>query len=242
AIKGPGFLWVTSRISKSAADILDESTYFKWYDEDHIAEIIATSSIKSGFRYVNVEKESHHGSPRAPMPFLAFYPMDDLAFMQGPEFKNIRVKSDILPGSGIIYDFADVDVRYLGLVGQSGKKQGKAAQYLIVSAIEPATGTSDEDVDAFFDQQINTVSKTPNYVRTLRLKLLYARTNAQSRALKGLPTTDEPAPEPPTWQVVHEFSAEPSAEAKRSIQDDRSPILKTAKQIELHVYKLTKAH
>jgi hypothetical protein len=51
--------------------------------------------------------------------------MPDLAFTQGPEFKSVRVKSDILPGSGIIYDMADMDVSYLGLVGKTESKDKK---------------------------------------------------------------------------------------------------------------------
>jgi hypothetical protein len=128
-IEGPGMLWVTSRVAKSSADILDETTFMKWYDDDHIAEIVATSGIKSAFRYINIDIESYLGSPAAPKPFLAFYPMEDIGFTQGREFKGIRVKSDILPGSGIIYDLADIDVSYFGLVGKSGGKQksGKSA-------------------------------------------------------------------------------------------------------------------
>jgi hypothetical protein len=116
AIKGPGMLWVTSRVAPSAASILTEETFLKWYDEDHIAEIVETSGIKNAFRYINVEK----GTPSAPKPFLAFYPMPDLAFTQGDEFRKIRVKSDILPGSGIVYDLGDIDVSYFGLLGKSG--------------------------------------------------------------------------------------------------------------------------
>lgn len=127
AIKGPGMLWVTSRISKSSADILDEATFMKWYDDDHIAEIVETEGIKTGFRYINVDKESATGSEAVPKPFLAFYPMDDLAFTQGPGFKNIRVKSDILPGTGIVYDMADIDVSYVGLVTKSEPKTKKGA-------------------------------------------------------------------------------------------------------------------
>jgi len=58
--------------------------------------------------------------------------------------------------------------------------------------------------------------------------------------LKGLPTTNEPAPEPPTWQAVHEFSAEPAAEVKRKISGHSSSVLEGAKQNELHIYKLAK--
>ena len=91
-------------------------------------------------------------------------------------------------------------------------------------------------------QQTATVSKAPNYLRSLKFHLLYARTNAQSRKLKGLPTTDEPAPEPPTWQAVHEFSAEPSSAIREKVKNDLSEVLTKAKQNELNVYKLAKVH
>jgi len=120
-IKGPGILWVISRIADSAKDILPEEVYLRWYDEDHIAEIIETSGIKDAFRYTNTEKGSHN----APKPYLVFYPMGDLAFTQGLEFKNIKVKSDILPGTGICYDMADIDVGYFGLIGKTDAKAKK---------------------------------------------------------------------------------------------------------------------
>jgi hypothetical protein len=127
AIKGRGMMWVTSRIAQSAKDILDEEAFMRWYDEDHISEIVATSGIPDAFRYVNVKKESPLGSEAARKPFLAVYPMQAMEFTQSQEFKGIRVKSDILPGSGIIYDLADIDVGYLGLVSISGGegKKGK---------------------------------------------------------------------------------------------------------------------
>lgn len=113
-------LWVTGNISKHAANLLDEDTFLRWYDDDHIAEIVATSGIPSAFRCLHVDRASPLGTPECPKPYLAFYPMPDLAFTQGQEFKGIRVKSDILPGSGIVYDMADLDVGYYGLVGKSG--------------------------------------------------------------------------------------------------------------------------
>jgi hypothetical protein len=115
AIKGPGMLYVTSRIGRK--DIMTEEIYMKWYDEDHIAEIMDTSGISDAYRYIDENKS-------AEKPYLAFYPMKDLAFTQGPEFKKIRVKSDLLPGSGICYDLADIDVRYYGLTGDDGSRKG----------------------------------------------------------------------------------------------------------------------
>lgn len=89
-------------------------------------------------------------------------------------------------------------------------------------------------------KQTAVVSKSPNYLRSLQFKLLYARTNAQSRALKGLPTTDEPNPEPPTWRVIHEFSGEPGEESVRSVA--KGDVQQRAKQNEIVVYKLAKVH
>lgn len=169
-MKGPGMLWVTSRISQSSKDLLDEQTFLHWYDDEHILEIIETSGIQDAFRYIDVKKESALGSEASRKPFLAFYPMPDINFTQGEEFKSIRVRSDILPGSGVIYDLADIDVGYLGLLsksGDTGKKGGiltqnsrirvltpriEAAQYILVSAIEPADGTKDSEVKQFYDE------------------------------------------------------------------------------------------
>lgn len=97
-------------VSKIARpDILDEKTYLKWYEEDHIAEIMQTSSIKSALRYKSLD-------PSVDKPYLVTYPMEDIAFTQSDEFKKIRVHSDILPNGGPIYDLADIDVRYYGLI------------------------------------------------------------------------------------------------------------------------------
>jgi len=69
-----------------------------------------------------------------------------------------------------------------------------------------------------------------------------ARTNAQSRKLKGLPTTDEPEPEPPTWLQVHEFSAEPTIDVRVVIKDASYEVLSRLKQNKTHAYRLAKAH
>jgi hypothetical protein len=148
-IKGSGMLYVTSSISRP--DIMDYDTYMKWYDEDHIAEIMETSGIDSAYRYIDTDKG-------ASKPYLAFYPMQDLSFTQGDEFRKIRVKSDLLPGTGICYDLADVDVRYIGLLGQNGQRKG-VAEYLFSTAIEPSTNTSDADADKWLE----TVSRKGQY-------------------------------------------------------------------------------
>ena len=134
-------LYVTSQIARK--DIMDYDTYMKWYDEDHIAEIVETSGIDSAYRYIDT-------NPKALKPYLAFYPMDDIAFTQGDEFRKIKVKSDLLPSTGICYDLADIDVRYIGLLGKNGSRSGPA-QCLLSTAVEPAQGTSDADAEKWLE-------------------------------------------------------------------------------------------
>jgi hypothetical protein len=121
--KGPGVLKVQSKIVKK--DMLDQETYMKWYDEDHIPEILATSGVNSAWRFIN-------NDPDAEEPFLAFYPVDDLAFLQSDEFKGITVDSKLLPENTVIYDLADFNVRYDALTQvydptNKGKGESSAA-------------------------------------------------------------------------------------------------------------------
>lgn len=106
-LSGPGCLHVESKISRP--DILDEGTYSKWYEEEHIAEVTSTSGIRSSRRFKDV-------NPDADKPYLALYPLDDLGFLKSDEFRKIGVKSDTLPGTGLIYDLAEVDVSYNNII------------------------------------------------------------------------------------------------------------------------------
>ena len=105
AIKGPGLLYVNSKL---ASDLLDEATYLKWYGEDHIPEVVATSGVDSSLRFKDIDAS-------ADKPNLVLYPMKDIGFTQSDEFKKIKVHSDILPEGKPIYDLADLDIRYYGL-------------------------------------------------------------------------------------------------------------------------------
>ncbi|KAF2646384.1 hypothetical protein P280DRAFT_464617 [Massarina eburnea CBS 473.64] len=239
-IKGTGILWVTGNISKSGP--LTEPEFTKWYDKDHVPEIVETSGIDNAFRSVHVDKASPYGTSGCPKPFLTFYTTKDLAFTQGDEFRKIKVKSDLLPGSQIIYDLADIDVGYYALIGKSGKASSEGLKFFLTSAIEPRPEEKDEDVNAFFDQQTATISKVQGYLHSRRFRLQYARTNAQSRVLKGLaPASNEPAPEPPTWMVVHSFYTEPTSDVREIITKDRHEVLKRAKQNQTDAYRLAKA-
>ena len=127
-MKGPGILYVNSKIART--DILNEESYMKWYGEDHIPEIIQTSGIDSALRFKNVDET-------VDKPFLVMYPMSDIAFTQGEEFKKIKVHSDLLPGGGPIYDLADIDVRYYGLIQKyepKGPTSGELPRWIDLDA------------------------------------------------------------------------------------------------------------
>ena len=149
---------MTSRIARE--DVLNEKTFFNWYDEDHIDEIVQTSGMKSAFRYLDVEIEEK--TKKKEKGYLAFYPMQDLAFTQGEEFRGIRVKSDMLPDTGIIYDLVDFDVRYLGLVEKTEPKQAKkaAAPCVVIFAVEPGPDTSDDELERWYKEEVSTFAST----------------------------------------------------------------------------------
>jgi len=155
AVQGPGILFVCSRISPSANDILSESTLLAWYDNEHIPEVVSTSGIDSALRFIDIHKSSPIGNEQNPKPFLACYPMEDLAFTLGDEFKKIGFKSSALPCSGVIYDLADMDVSYLGIVGKTPKRrdgEGGRPKHVITSGIRPKKQPAEEQVAVFFQK------------------------------------------------------------------------------------------
>jgi len=107
SLDGPGIIYVTSKIVRN--DVLNEETYLKWYEEDHIPDILDKTPIKSALRFSNI-------NPKADRPYLLMYPMEDLAAIHGEGFKQLKVKSDFMPDKGAPYDFADLDFRDYKLI------------------------------------------------------------------------------------------------------------------------------
>lgn len=113
--------------------------------------------MKSAFRYRDLEFEEK--KKRKEKPYLAFYPMEDMAFTQGDEFRGIRVKSPILPETGIIYDLAEMDVRYLGLAHrvQSKQRPKDGSTYLVIFGVEPGKDQSDAEVEKWFKEEVSII-------------------------------------------------------------------------------------
>lgn len=112
------------------------------------------TGIKSAFRYRDLYFEEK--VKRKEKPYLAFYPMEDLSFLLGDEFRGIRVKSSLLPDTGIIYDLAEMDVRYSGLVHKTERKKPEAgaAKGLVVFGIEPGKDLSDQELEKWFKEEV----------------------------------------------------------------------------------------
>ncbi|KAI8195224.1 Core atranone cluster (CAC) protein 1 [Colletotrichum sp. SAR 10_65] len=146
SIQGPGLLFVNSKIIRP--DLIDEDAFFKWYDEDHIAEILATSGIQSAFRFLDVNIGS------VERPYLAMYPMRDIGFTKTEEFRNINVSSDMLPNGGPIYDLADFDVRYYKLVQVfDPKKKGKGVVKTIIAAQYELGELTEDEFDSWYRKE-----------------------------------------------------------------------------------------
>ena len=162
-VRGPGTLYVTSRISRG--DILNEDTFFKWYDEDHIDEIVHTSGMKSALRYRDVDFEEK--VKKKEKVFLAIYPMPDITFIMTEEFRCISVKSTIMPDTVLIYDLAEMDVRYLGLVQKTESRQTRSspAPCVVIFGVEPGPESSDEDVEKWYKEEVSKFPGLSQYGR-----------------------------------------------------------------------------
>lgn len=87
-VKGsdPGLLYVNSKIIQP--EKLSNERYTRWYEETHIPDILKTAGIDEAHRWQALD-------PAAERPYLALYPLNDIGFLQSPEFKGIPVAPEI---------------------------------------------------------------------------------------------------------------------------------------------------
>jgi hypothetical protein len=217
-----------------------------------LADIVATSEVESGFRYIDVHKTSPCGDSSNPKPYLAFYPMENLAFALGDDFRKISSQSEKLPESGIVYDLVDMDVSYLGLKGKTKRASGVEdgpAKFLLTCGIRLSQMPLENAMTLFFAEQTSLLEQTHGYIRTLTFHLLYAQTNDQSRTSKDISTTpDDANPEPPTWLAIHEFEEQPNESlmeyVKWGVKELGTGLRQAGRELdsEVYIWSLAKAH
>jgi hypothetical protein len=116
------------------------------------------------------------------------------------------------------------------LIGRVG-----AANYILTCGLRPTTR-----MDSFLAEQIKDITQCPDYMRTLVFTLQFARTNAESRRLKGLPAMDDASLEPSSWLAMHEFENEPDDKVLMRVEQ----ALKTLGDVEgeVCVWRLARVH
>ncbi|KAI9813064.1 MAG: hypothetical protein M1827_004284 [Pycnora praestabilis] len=224
-----GLFWVNSRVTSPK---LSAETYNKWYEEEHIPELVATSGIKSGFRYKAVD-------PKEKNPFLAIYPLKDIAFPDSDEFKAVPTESKTLPGSGKVFDLADFDVRvyeHLQSFERPNAKPGRAL-CLMSAAIEPAEG-GDEEFDEFYRKQhLDMLAMCDGYRKTTRYKLV-------SQQFVGPSADTTKNVETPRFLALHEFESPnlPMDQINQTASTEwAKKILGSVKIMQAPLFTLTKA-
>lgn len=116
------------------------------------------------------------------------------------------------------------------------------AQFVLTCGIRPdEENMSESDLDKFFAKQTSDLAQFSGYARTSTFDLRYARTNAESRKLKGLPPSDEPSPEPSTWLAMHEFDERPSEEIVEQVRKSVQ-VLEGDVAEDVHVWELQRTH
>jgi hypothetical protein len=103
SVSGPGLFYVNSKITNP---VISPEVFTTWYEDVHIPDIFESRTISNAFRFYSTKPDL------VERPYLALYPMKDVALLQSKDFKSIPVHSKILPNDGRIFEFADFDTRY----------------------------------------------------------------------------------------------------------------------------------
>lgn len=163
----PGLMVVYSR--PTAAD-LSEEDFNKWYQTEHIPDIVKCGLSDLVLRYKNVDK-------KARFQYLALYRLPDSEKVNDPETMScIPLTSQLLPGKvkgtkgGAYPDIMDMDMinykriqTFEGPVPHLGR-----ALAISTAAIEPAAGTEAEFDEWYRKQHLDMFSMLDGYRRTTR--------------------------------------------------------------------------
>lgn len=164
-MSGKGLMFANSRIT---SPLLDKAAFLKWYDEDHIPEILATGGMPTAIRFIddgarpNLKDYGNDSSSSstAARPYLHVYPVQDVAFFRTPQFANIGVTSDLLPGSKLVYDLADFDVRFYNLVQvyDPTRKGPGHTKSMLFAHLALKEGYPEEDLERWYREEVSICS------------------------------------------------------------------------------------
>ncbi|KXJ97307.1 hypothetical protein Micbo1qcDRAFT_7032 [Microdochium bolleyi] len=192
-MKGPGLLWVASKIKKP--DLLDWTTFLKWYDEEVFPQAIDMSMVPSGLRSTARDQSNEWWN-------LCLSPVTDFAYFQTDEFQQAMAddnKNKLLPAGGKYHDLVDFDCRFYNI--QSTFEHGnqttlESTKCLMVSQWDFRADMEESEFDGwYYSQHLPMMGGVPGFLRSSRYKLDH-----------GLWTSGDGAELPcPDWVEVNEF-------------------------------------
>ncbi|KAF2416909.1 hypothetical protein EJ08DRAFT_572203, partial [Tothia fuscella] len=176
----PGIVWVASQVTRPQN--LTEDTFTKWYEDQHVDEVVSLPGIRSAARYEAIPLDQISGLqlPKVPSStqvtesppwlmkakWLTCYDMLDVEYRQTREFKGLdgqdTPKDDLLPK---IFINAKFETRFGRL--ESNDRPGKPANLLISATITPDSEANSVEIDRWYEEEhVPMLSKCPGYVRT----------------------------------------------------------------------------
>ncbi|KAI1341327.1 hypothetical protein F5Y15DRAFT_31034 [Xylariaceae sp. FL0016] len=244
---GPGLLYVNSKLT--LPNKLNEASFYQWYDDEHIPDVMQSGVIKTALRCTDVAAPTR----KVDLPYLVLYPLSDISYLYGSEFAKARATSDLFPEGSICYDIGEFDVRHYRLVQVSDPtEKGKGLTKTVISAqIEAKSGCSSDEIDTWYRKEhLDLIAKERGFLRSTRYKLEFSRNNASSRERMGVQPPEKDMENSRTmmatctWLAIHEFETDVDLEGLLSRVDSpwSQKIMEDADRYAASVFEVLKVH
>ncbi|KAK5134147.1 hypothetical protein LTR08_006922 [Meristemomyces frigidus] len=167
----PGLMFVGSRVIDPSKT--SDEKYNRFYNEEHLPDVFSHGVCKFAVRYKNINTSS-------PMPYIALYPLEDVAFLQGPKLGKLVEDTKI----SRTFDNTDINehvhfeprgyekIQTFEGYGNSDKSDNHPGKTVVCVAMEPAEGQDDDFDDWYRKQHLDMLSMCRGYLRTTRYKKL----------------------------------------------------------------------
>ncbi|KAF2841017.1 hypothetical protein M501DRAFT_1015004 [Patellaria atrata CBS 101060] len=150
----PGLFFVNSGITSPN---LNTTAWNSWYNNEHIRDLLQTSEVHTAYRYYSTYPEE------TDQPYLAFYPLQHVAWLESEEFITVPNVSSTLNVPEInqdptsCYDVADFEFRAYSTVG--GYSTRGTAPYVVTLTFD----TDDEVDEAWVNRYLRSLKRTRGY-------------------------------------------------------------------------------